>query len=122
MIYLNQELYQRVCEVIKDAHDCRDILSDLKEIDNALYGLQYGEGQKEAWLLDYQLRNKYPLIKAFLDEARSMLLFTAGRTQSIESVEVMALKQDRCGIICHAALKKGIVQNIKEMLDVRIGR
>ena len=122
MIYLNQELYQRVCEVIKDAHDCRDILSDLNKINNALYGLQYGEGQKEARLLDCQLRNKYPLIEAFLDEASPMFSFTEGRTQGIEPVEVMALKQDWCGIICHAALKKGIVQNIKEMLDVSGGR
>ena len=118
MIHFDPELVSKVIEVAKDAADLRDVTKDLQQIKNAQAGiLQFGD-VVTARRLDAKLRKKYPVIDEMLDWANRMppTLQTGPSNQTQLPQEVSNLQQDYYGIICHIALKKGLVQSIKQFI------
>ena len=118
MIHFDPELVRKVIEVAKDAADLRDVTKDLQQIKNAEAGiLQFGD-VVTARRLDAKLRKKYPVIDEMLDLANRMpsALQTGPSSHMQLPQEVSNLQQDYYGIICHIALKKGLVQSIKQFI------
>ena len=112
-------------EFIKEAKDCADILNDLNRIEQAKANVYFDGGLLTADQLDRELRRKYPTIDKMLDIANAMRHNSplpsspqTGQTRSAEDIAISNLEQDRCGIICQVALKKEIVQNIKDIIRI----
>lgn len=101
---------------LKDAEDCADILKDLGRIK---YTIAHGSEQ-EARALDYELQQKYPAIDAMLQAADNLqatripLCFTTVKSGSSAKSN---LQQDYWGIICDAAIKKGIKKRMEDCID-----
>lgn len=118
MIHFDSELVSKAIEAAKDADDLMDVTEDLQQIKNAEAGvLQFGD-IVTARGLDAKLREKYPIIDEILDLANRMLPALQLESSSYAQLpqEVSNLQQDYYGIICHIALKKGIVQSIKQFI------
>ena len=118
MIHFDSELVSKAIEAAKDAADLMDVTEDLQQIKNAEAGvLQFGD-IVTACRLDAKLREKYPIIDEMLDLANRMspALQTGSSIYAQLPQEVSNLQQDYYGIICHIALKKGIVQSIKQFI------
>ena len=103
-------------KALKDAEDCADILKDLGRIK---YTIAHGSEQ-EARALDYELQQKYPAIDAMLQAADNLqatripLCFTTVKSGSSAKSN---LQQDYWGIICDAAIKKGIKKRMEDCID-----
>lgn len=119
MIYFNKDLIKSVLELAKDAHDCADVLKDLARINDAIASIQNFDGLGQARELDKELRDKYPCIDVMLGIAQAMSSGFSGQTQSssYSLPEISNLSQDYHGIICGTAVKKGIVHEIKDMIE-----
>lgn len=118
MIHFDPELVSKALEAAKDAADLMDATKDLQQIKNAEAGvLQFGD-VVTARRLDAELREKYPVIEKMLDLANRMppALQTGPSSHTQLPQEVSNLQQDYYGIICHIALKKGIVQSVKQFI------
>ena len=114
MIHFDSELVSKAIEAAKDAADLMDVTEDLQQIKNAEAGvLQFGD-IVTACRLDAKLREKYPIIDEMLDLANRMS--PALQTGSSSYAQLPQEVQDYYGIICHIALKKGIVQSIKQFI------
>ena len=103
-------------KALKDAEDCADILKDLGRINDTI---TYGSEQ-DARALDYELQQKYPAIDAMLRAADA--LQTAPISSSLATAKSVPsaksnLRQDYWGIICDAAIKKGIKKSIEDCID-----
>ena len=118
MIYFKEDLVEQVLSVVKDAHDIGDIGQDLDTINKAIANMRTIDDLLQARNLDEKLRRKYPCINELLDVAQAMTLGISGQAQgsSDELAEVKNLRQDYYGIICGTAVKKGIVQELKDMI------
>ena len=71
--------------------------------------------------LDAELRNKYPCIDNMLNIADSMPIQPSttpksGSSKSSSAIIKSRLEQDKYGIICGAAVKKGIVKRIEHCI------
>lgn len=103
-------------KALKDAEDCADILKDLGRIK---YTIAHGSEQ-EARALDYELQQKSPAIDAMLQAADNLqatripLCFTTVKSGSSAKSN---LQQDYWGIICDAAIKKGIKKRMEDCID-----
>ena len=118
MIHFDSKLVSKAIEAAKDADDLMDVTKDLQQIKNAEAGVfQFGD-IVTARRLDAKLREKYPIIDEMLDFANQMspALQTEASSYAQLPQEVSNLQQDYYGIICHIALKKGIVQSIKQFI------
>lgn len=118
MIHFDSKLVSKAIEAAKDADDLVDVTKDLQQIKNAEAGvLQFGD-IVTARRLDAKLREKYPIIDEMLDLANQMSSALQRGASSCAQLpqEVSNLQQDYYGIICHIALKKGIVQSIKQFI------
>lgn len=118
MIHFDLELVSKVIEAARDATDLRDINFDFQRIKSAETDvLQFGD-VVTAQRLDAELREKYPIIDKMLDIAKSMpsALQTGSSNHAQLPQEVNNLQQDYYGIICHIALKKGMVQSVKQFI------
>jgi len=95
------------------------VLKDLDRINDAIANIQNYNGLEQARELDRELRDKYPCIDEMLDIAQTMLSGLSGqaRSSSYSSPEVANLNQDYHGIICGTAIKKGIVHEMKDMIE-----
>ena len=125
MIHFYDDLFIKTLECIKEAKDCADTLNDLNRIEQAKANVYFDGGLLTADQLDRELRMKYPIIDKMLDIANAMRMNSplspaprTGQTRSAEDIAISNLEQDRCGIICQVALKKEIVQNIKEIIRI----
>ncbi len=119
MIYFKKDLIKSALDTAKEARDCADVLKDLDRINNAIANIQNYDGLGQARELDKELREKYPCIDAMLSIAQAMLSGLSGQAQSssYSLPEVKKLNQDRYGIICGTAIKKGIVHEMKDMIE-----
>lgn len=115
MVHLNLELCQKVLKVVKESRDCADVQSDLDRIQDAISNLYNEAGLLHAQCLDQELRRKYPIIDVLLYTARSFPTSAASSVSSNNSPEENALLQDHIGILSHVALKKDIVQHLRQM-------
>lgn len=103
-------------KALKDAEDCADILKTLAELNTQLHT---GQSRKHA-ALDYELQQKYPAIDAMLQAADNLqatripLCFTTVKSGSSAKSN---LQQDYWGIICDAAIKKGIKKRMEDCID-----
>lgn len=118
MIYFYPELVAKTEEIIKDAHDCFDILCDLNRIEQAkatvnLYGDVFSASQ-----LDDELRKKYPSIDELSNFAKTMLPPgpQSKKNYSPSEAVISNLIQDYYGILCDTAVKKEIVQEMKQFI------
>ena len=118
MIHFDPELVSKAIEAAKDVADLMDVTEDLQRIKNAEAGVLQSGDVITARKLDAQLREKYPIIDEMLDLANRMppTLQTGSSSHTQLPQEVNNLQQDYYGIICHIALKKGIVQSIKQFI------
>ena len=103
-------------KALKDAEDCADILKDLGRIK---YTIAHGSEQ-DARALDHEMLQKYPAIDAMLRAADALqttpipsYFATAKSVPSAKS----NLQQDYWGIICDAAISKGIKKSIEDCID-----
>ena len=76
--------------------------------------------KQRAWELNEELRKKYPAIDRMLAVADRLSpsyapLQTAAAAG--ETAEYRVLQQDYLGILCHVLLKKGITQNIEQIIE-----
>ncbi len=119
MIYFNKDLIKSVLDLAKEAHDCADVLKDLDRINDAIANIQNYDGLGQARELDKELRDKYPCIDVMLGVAQTMSSGFSGQAQSssYSLLEISNLNQDYHGIICGTAVKKGIVHEIKDMIE-----
>lgn len=120
MIHFFSVIQNRTLEIIKEAHDCADVLLDLNRILQAKANLYtaYG-GVSVADQLDRELRQKYPAIDMMLDFANAMLPPSpqAPKICSAEDRAISNLDQDYCGILCDTAVKKGLAHSIKDCIE-----
>lgn len=120
MIHFFSAIQNRTFEIIKEAHDCTDLLRDLNRIEQAKANLYttYG-GVFAADQLDRELRQKYPTIDVMLDLANTMLPPSpqASNISSEEDRALSNLNQDYCGILCDTAVKKGLAKSIKDCIE-----
>lgn len=121
MITFYEDLFARTLEIMKEAHDCADILYDLGRIEQAKTNVYSYGGVFAADRLDQELRKKYPTIDIMLniaDTMRTNPLFSAqaGQVHSEEEKAIANLQQDYCGILCDTAVKKEIVHEIKQFI------
>lgn len=120
MIYFHEELVAKATETIKDAADLADIRTDLQKIIDAQHGIQQFGDTITAHQLNAKLRKKYPIIDEMLASANTICSpvqqsnVSANQTEIAQATSV--LQRDRCGILCHVALKKGISQSIKQFI------
>lgn len=121
MINFYDGLFVRILEIMKQAHDCADILRDLERIQQAKANIySYGD-VFAADQLDRELRQKYPMIDVMLNTAqamRSSLLLPpqSGWNCTMEEAAISSLQQDYCGILCDVAVKKGVKESIKDCI------
>lgn len=121
MINFYDGLFAKTLEIMKEAHDCADVLHDLDRIERAKANVNSYGGVFAAAQLDRELREKYPMIDVILDIANTMysnpLLPPQDRqARSEEERAISNLQQDYCGIICDTAVKKGVKQSIKDCI------
>lgn len=120
IIYFYEELVTKATETIKDAADLTDVRADLQKIIDAQNGIQQFGDIITAHKLNAELHKKYPTIDKMLAFANTIChpvqqpLVSANQTEVAQAAS--ALHQDRCGILCHVALKKGIIQSIKQFI------
>ncbi len=120
MIYFHEELVVKTMETIKDAADLSDIRTDMQRIEDAQNRVQQFGDTLTARRLDTELRKKYPIINEMLALANTIcppVQQAPMRVNQTEAIpEARMLQQDRCGILCHVALKKGVSQSIKQFI------
>lgn len=118
MIYFYDNLVAQTVEIIKSAYDCADVLNDLNRIKQAkarTYNGDWFTGE----MLDQELREKYPCINQLLQVANSFPSVSRQLEKGSSNSEriTMALDQDKYGILCDTAIKKGLVHNAKEFIQ-----
>lgn len=114
-IYFAEGMEASTLKAINEAHDCADIANDLCRIQKTL---TYGTDE-EARQLDYEMRQKYPTICDMLSFSNS-LSKQPSRYVAVTSEDApyrASLWQDYYGILCHAAIKKGIKMSISDCID-----
>ena len=121
MITFYDGLFAKTLEIMKEAHDCADVLRDLGRIEQAKASAYSYGGVFAADQLDRELREKYPMIDVMLDIANTMrssplLPSQPGRNRTMEEAVIDNLQQDYCGILCDTAVKKGVKQSIKDCI------
>lgn len=123
MIHFYDDLFIKTLEFIKEAKDCADTLHDLNRIEQAKENVYFAGGVLAADQLDRELRMKYPTIDRMLDIANTMRTNSSlspapqtEQTRSAEDIAISNLEQDRCGILCDTAVKKGITKEIKQFI------
>lgn len=122
MIVFYNGLFEKTLEVMKKAHDCAGILCDLDRIGHAKANVYFYGGVFAADQLDRELRQKYPTIDVMLNIANSMrtnplLPPQSGQNRTMEETAIDNLQQDYCGILCDAAVKKGVKQSIEDCIE-----
>lgn len=120
-IYFKEDIVHSTLEIIKTAHDCADELNDIHRIEQAIFNVNYYGDVATAEHLDAELRNKYPCIDNMLNIADSMPIQPSttpksGSSKSSSAIIKSRLEQDKYGIICGAAVKKGIVKRIEHCI------
>lgn len=120
MIYFHEELVAKTIEIIKDATDLADVRIDMQKIVDAQNRIQKFGDTITARRLDAELRKKYPIIDEMLASANIICSpaqqASMGANQTEATPEASALQQDYCGVLCHVAQKKGIIQSIKQFI------
>lgn len=114
-IYFTAGLFENVLRIIQESHDCLDVVHDLEAIQNTL---DYGSNLDAARLDDY-LRKKYPSIDTMLNIVASIpvQLCSGNSDAARQSPYKSELEQDRCGILCQVAIKKGLAQDLESCID-----
>ena len=123
MIYFHQDLVEKAAKAIEEAHELLDIKSDITKIDTTI-GLIRNfasyENLQDAQDLDVKLRKKYSTIDLMLTVANQIAPPSSpsmGCAQQQEIPEISYLTQDRCGILCHVLLKKGIIGTAEDFIE-----
>lgn len=118
MIHFYDSIVAKTLETIKDAYDCADILHDLSRIEQAKANVNSYEGLLAADQLDQELRKKYPCIDAMINFANTMLppVPQNRKIYSPSEAAVLNLIQDYYGILCDTAVKKEIVEGMKQFI------
>lgn len=118
MIHFYDSIVAKTLETIKDAYDCADILHDLSRIEQAKANVNSYEGLLAADQFDRELRKKYPCIDAMINFANTMLppVPQNRKIYSPSEAAVLNLIQDYYGILCDTAVKKEIVEGMKQFI------
>ena len=118
MIYFYDELVTRTLETIKEAYDCADVLNDLNRIEQEIANIKLNGNLFMATQLDQEMRKKYPCIDRLIDFANSIPIPSVRVKKSYSANEaiITSLNQDYYGILCDTAIKKQIIQSIKEFI------
>lgn len=114
-IHFMPGLFETTWEMIKETRDYAEVVNDLNRIDRTIAG----GTDEEAQSLDIALRQKYPAIAHMLAVAEILPTAPALGTAraSVPSPAKAVLHQDRCGILCDAAVKAGIKRTIQDCID-----
>lgn len=118
MIHFYDSIIAKTLETIMEAYDCADILCDLNRIEQTKANVNMYGDVSAAHQLDEELRGKYPMIDVMLNIANTMLPPSprGAKVSSESEVATSALTQDYYGILCDTALKKEIVQGMKQFI------
>ena len=115
MIYFVPGLEKQVQDVLETARDCIDAANDLNAIEHVL---EFGTDE-QALQLDHELQEKYPVIKMMLNAANSVPIRYSRQPAKPNraSPAKSNLYQDKWGIICDVAVKKGIKESIQACIE-----
>ena len=130
MIHFKESYFGEARKIVNELRDFSDVKEDLNKIDNLRDQIDmavhnhFGIDEmnyilQKARELNDALRRKYPIIDEMLQVAnrvpvkRATPVLNQGEQKPIEYV---MLEQDRCGILCHMVLKKGLTQSIEEII------
>lgn len=115
MIYFVPGLEKQVKDVLETARDCIDAANDLNTIECVL---KFGTDE-QAIQLDHELQEKYPAIKMMLNATNSVPVRYSRQPAQLngESPAKSNLYQDKWGIICDVAVKKGIKESIQACIE-----
>lgn len=122
MIYFHQNLAKKAIKAIEETHELLEIKSGIADIDATIGKIRNCmsyENLQAAQNLDRTLRKKYSTIALMLEVADKMapLSLNVGYAQQNEIPEITKLTQDRCGILCHTLLKKGIIGKTEDFIE-----
>ncbi len=118
MIYFYENLVTQTVDIVKSAYDCADILTDLNRIEQAKERVRVSGDWYTANQLDEELRQKYPYIDVMNKVADSFAVpsLQPAMQYSIYDAVIESLTNDRYGILCGTAIKKGLIHNPKEFI------
>lgn len=117
MIYFFEDIVQKALETIQDGKEFSDILYDINRIKQAKQNIEKGFSIEGANRLDFELREKYLIINDMISLANSIPKVHIGPVKDNTELTIYArLKQDYYGILCHVALKKHIIREIREFI------
>lgn len=117
-IYFIPELQKTVLQTLLETHEFTEAIKDINDINETI---AYGT-EDQARLLDIQLREKYPTIDRMIAVANSMPRSSGSLNDTLNADSYNAysykvnLDEDRWGIICDIALKKGIKENLIDLI------
>lgn len=114
-IHFVDGLFKNVLQIITESRDCLDVANDLKAIKDTVCN----GSDLDAETLDIYLRKKYPIINTMLNIADSMQARPSCENFNAisQSPYKAKLEQDRCGILCQTAIKKGLKPNLESCID-----
>lgn len=131
MIYFRESYISEAYKIIDELREFSDTRDDLQKIEGmkqrikiAIYSRasvsEMNNVLQHAKNLNDELNRKYPIIQQMLQCANGLK-----RTHSTNSMDTSdnipdaykMLEQDRCGILCHTLLKKGITNTIEETIE-----
>ena len=119
MIHFYSEPVAKVLEIIIDSSDCANIRQDLNRIEQAKINVNLYGNLVSAYKLDQELREKYPCIHIMNDYAKAIdpqILQNTNHYTPSEAI-VSNLDNDKYGILCDTALRKGVIQEIKQFIQ-----
>ena len=119
MIYFYEALIDKTLETIKKAYDCADVINDLNRIEQEITNIKVYGNLVTANRLDQEMREKYPVINMMVDFANSFS-FPSTQVRKVYTPSdalISNLNQDYYGILCETALKKKLINDIKEFIS-----
>lgn len=119
MIYFYDDLINKTLETIKEAYDCADVTNDLNRIEQEITNIKVYGNLVTANTLDQEMREKYPVINMMVDFANSFS-FPSTQVRKVYTPSdalISNLNQDYYGILCETALKKKLINDIKEFIS-----
>lgn len=112
-IYFIPELQKTVLQTLSEIHEFTEAIKDINDINETI---AYGT-EDQARLLDIQLRKKYPTIDRMIAVVNSMPRSSGSFNDTLNAYSYKVdLDEDRWGIICDIALKKGIKENLRDLI------
>ena len=107
--------------VLHDYDSIQSLINEINISDKSQFGIVGDSLFYRAMTLNSQMRQKYPMIDIMLNAADQRISYRpavrpAPQKHICDQV-VSELEQDKYGILCDTAIKKGIIRKIDEFIE-----